>query len=248
MADGVRRSARTRRTTTRRPSAPARRARAPAAGSPSPGRAAPSWRSRMRLLVARRDAPRRRSTPPRPGSASSRGRCTPHCAQASIGCGAFGRRGRRRRAAARRAGVRRAAARAARTTAIRKSRIFISQASGGAMQHDLEHEARADVGEQQQARRRRRASASPAGPRQPKARRPASRPAKTSQPSIENTVLWSQRQRLANTAPSTIAAESTTKPAATKRKVSRSRRSSGTPCAGAAPRRAVRAASAARRG
>ena len=84
-----------------------------------------------------------------------------------------------------------------RTTATRKSRI-LHRRSGRRrpVQHDLEHEARADVGEQQQARRRHRASASALGPRQPKARRPASRPAKTSQPRIENTVLWSQRQRL----------------------------------------------------
>ena len=36
-----------------------------------------------------------------------------------------------------------------------------------------------------------------AGPRQPNARRPPSSAANTTQPSIENTVLWSQRQGFA---------------------------------------------------
>ena len=51
----------------------------------------------------------------------------------------------------------------------------------------------------------------------------------TAQPSSENTVLWSQRHCGLVSAPSTSAALSTTKPASTKRKVSRSSCSSGMP-------------------
>ena len=150
-------------------------------------------RVRMRLLEPARCASPQK-TPPRPGSASSRGRCTPHCAQAQHRLRRLPAVARRGRAARRRRDAPRSS-QSSRTTAIEKDQD-LHQARGRPVQQDFEHEARADVGEQQQGGAGVEPARRPCGPRQPKARRPVSRPAKTSQPRTENTVLWSQRQPL----------------------------------------------------
>ena len=165
----------------------------------------------LSALLMNPDAPARRprgalrsqNTPPRPGSASSRGRCMPQCAQLTIGWGAGGARRLRRARGRRRGGAGcRAAATAARNTAIRNSMNFMrcTPSCRRALQQHLEHEARTHVGEQQQRRTGVEPARRAAGPRQPNACRPASSPAKTTQPSTENTVLWSQRQGSANQA------------------------------------------------
>jgi hypothetical protein len=95
-------------------------------------------------------------------------------------------------------------------------------------QHDLEHEARADIGQQQQhgsdIQPTRRPSAAPAAQASTGEQRREHRPAEQRQQ-----VLWSQRQCDAVATPSASAADSTAKPTSTKRKVKRSSCSSGMP-------------------
>ncbi len=222
-----------------------------------------SRRSSLALPGVRRPRPggprcstRRRG----PARASVRGRCTPHCAQAPSPAPRLARP-----PAAGAAGVpassrsrRRVKCLSSRNSARNSSAKKMSLCHGmdpadqararSLLEHDLEHEPRADVGQQQQ----RRARVQPAQrrrPRQPSLSRPISRPANTSQPSTESTALWSQRHGFANHQPSSSVADSSAKPAATNWKVSRSSRSSGMPmgvaaapaasgACGARPRRA----------
>ena len=190
-----RRSRRTRRTTIRRrpsagaPAAPARRVRrewrsSARAARRRRARARParrgevSWRAVLRLLE------RRAMRVAAEDAAASGQRLVARQMNAAMRAGdhllrrlpAAARRPPRRRP--RRS--RRAAARAATKTTTRTEQDT-SCGSGRRrpVQDDLEHEARADVGEQQQ-RRARVDAARRLRPRQPKARRPASRPAKTS--------------------------------------------------------------------
>src|SRR6218665_571500 len=84
-------------------------------------------------------------------------------------------------------------------------------------------------------------------PRQPNSARPSSKAAKVSHDSSENTALWSQRQARPysaspNSQPASSVAVSSTKPAPTKRNVSRSSVSSGRPPCGSCPWRIWRSA------
>ena len=178
-------------------------------------------------------------TPPRPGQ-----RLVARQVHAAVRAGQHrlrrlaGAASRRRRAAAARPRRCRAAARAARRTSDQEEqRYFIGSAQPAARcSTHLEHEARADIGQQQQrgagiepARRAcGRASRTRGGRRAGRRTRPAEH---------REHRLVVPAPVLGEPEPSTIAADSTTKPASTKRKVSRSRRSSGMPCAPARRRR-----------